>query len=153
LLIRWKDAPHGKIQKFDVSVAKNYLTEPEMAQLSRLVNAYLDVAEDMAQRQIPMTMQDWETRLNRFIEATDREILQDAGKVTAEIAKAHAESEFEKYRIVQDRLFVSDFDAEVLRIASGEEKSGTEEASAADAVDLKAIEDLEKEPKGKGGKA
>jgi hypothetical protein len=94
-LTTWKDAPHGKIQKFDVSVAKNYLTEPEMAQLSRLVNAYLDVAEDMAQRQMPMTMQDWETRLNRFIEATDREILQDAGKVTAEIAKAHAESEFE----------------------------------------------------------
>ena len=75
-----------------------------------MVNAYLDVAEDMAQRKIPMTMQDWETRLNRFIEATDREVLQDAGKVTAEIAKAHAESEFEKYRIVQDRLFESDFD-------------------------------------------
>jgi hypothetical protein len=109
-LISWQDAPHGKIQKFDVVVAKNYLTEHEMAQLSRLVNAYLDVAEDMAQRQIPMTMQDWETRLNRFIEATDREVLQDAGKVTAEIAKAHAESEFEKYRIIQDRLFESDFD-------------------------------------------
>ena len=118
-LTSWKDAPDGKIHKFDVSVAKNYLSEPEMAQLSRLVNAYLDVAEDMAQRQIPMTMQDWETRLNRFIEATDREILQDAGKVTAEIAKAHAESEFEKYRIVQDRLFVSDFDAEVLGIKEG----------------------------------
>ncbi len=109
-LITWKDAPTGKIQKFDVVVAKNYLTEPEMAQLSRLVNAYLDVAEDMAQRKIPMTMQDWETRLNRFIEATDRAVLQDAGKVTAEIAKAHAESEFEKYRVVQDRLFKSDFD-------------------------------------------
>ena len=80
-----------------------------MAQLQRLVAAYLDVAEDMALRQIPMTMQDWEKRLNRFIEATDREILQDAGKVTAEIAKAHAESEFEKYRIIQDRLFESDF--------------------------------------------
>jgi hypothetical protein len=115
-LTTWKDAPHGKIQKFDVSVAKNYLTEHEMAQLSRLVNAYLDVAEDMAQRQIPMTMKDWETRLNRFIEATDRKILQDAGRVTAEIAQAHAESEFEKYRIVQDRLYVSDFDAEVLQI-------------------------------------
>ena len=102
--------PRGKIQKFDVVVAKNYLTEHEMAQLTRLVNAYLDVAEDMALRKIPMTMQDWETRLNRFIEATDREVLQDAGKVTAEIAKAHAESEFEKYRIVQDRLFESDFD-------------------------------------------
>ncbi len=129
-LTTWKDAPHGKIQKFDVSVAKNYLIEPEMAQLSRLVNAYLDIAEDMAQRQIPMTMQDWETRLNRFIDATDREIRQDAGKVTAEIAKAYAESEFEKYRIVQDRLFVSDFDAEVLRIAKGDEESGNKEGGA-----------------------
>jgi len=109
-LTTWKDAPQGKIQKFDVSVAKNYLTENEMAQLQRLVSAYLDVAEDMALRKIPMTMQDWETRLNKFIEATDREILQDPGKVTAEIAKSHAESEFEKYRIVQDRLFESDFD-------------------------------------------
>jgi len=109
-LTTWKDAPGGKIQNFDVSVAKNYLTEHEMAQLRRLVAAYLDVAEDMALRKLPMTMQDWETRLNRFIAATDREILQDAGKVTAEIAKAHAESEFEKYRIVQDRLFESDFD-------------------------------------------
>ncbi len=109
-LTTWKDAPRGKIQKFDVFVAKNYLTEHEMNQLQRLVAAYLDIAEDMALRKIPMTMQDWETRLNRFIEATDREILQDAGKVTAEIAKAHAESEFEKYRIIQDRLFVSDFD-------------------------------------------
>jgi hypothetical protein len=126
-LTTWKDAPHGKIQKFDVSVAKNYLTEPEMAQLSRLVNAYLDVAEDMAQRQIPMTMQDWEIRLNRFIAATDREILQDAGRVTAEIAKTHAESEFEKYRIVQDRLYVSDFDAEVFGLASGDGEIGNKE--------------------------
>lgn len=109
-LTTWQDAPRGKIQKFDVVVAKNYLTEDEMAQLSRLVNAYLDVAEDMAKRRMPMTMQDWETRLNRFIEATDREVLRDAGRVTAEIARAHAESEFEKYRIVQDRLFESDFD-------------------------------------------
>ena len=109
-LSTWKDAPHGKVQKFDVTVAKNYLTEDEMAQLSRLVNAYLDLAEDMARRHIPMTMQDWEVRLNRFLEAADREVLQDAGKVTAEIARAHAESEFEKYRIVQDRLFESDFD-------------------------------------------
>ena len=109
-LTTWKDAPSGKIQKFDVSVAKNYLTDNEMAQLQRLVSAYLDVAEDMALRKIPMTMQDWEIRLNKFIEATDREILQDAGRVTVEIAKAHAESEFEKYRIIQDRLFESDFD-------------------------------------------
>ncbi|QIL44411.1 virulence RhuM family protein [Acidovorax sp. HDW3] len=109
-LATWKDGPHGKIQKFDVVVAKNYLSEDEMGQLSRLVNAYLDVAEDMALRKMPMTMQDWESRLNRFIAATDREVLQDAGKVTAEIARAHAESEFEKYRTVQDRLFQSDFD-------------------------------------------
>ncbi|MBA4147634.1 MAG: virulence RhuM family protein [Verrucomicrobia bacterium] len=115
-LTTWKDAPAGKIQKFDVSVAKNYLTENEMAQLQRLVSAYLDVAEDMALREIPMTMQDWETRLNRFIAATDREILQDPGKVTAEIAQAHAESEFEKYRIVQDRLFKSDFDKMIQKL-------------------------------------
>jgi hypothetical protein len=109
-LATWKDAPKGKIQKFDVSVAKNYLSQSEMAQLQRLVSAYLDIAESMTLRHIPMTMQDWETRLNRFIDATDRQVLQDAGKVSAEIAKAHAESEFEKYRIVQDRLFESDFD-------------------------------------------
>jgi hypothetical protein len=119
-LTSWKDAPLGKIQKFDVVVAKNYLSESEMAQLSRLVNAYLDVAEDMAQRKMPMTMQDWETRLNRFVAATDREVLQDAGKVSAEIAKAHAESEFEKYRIVQDRLFESDFDRLVRQIGQGD---------------------------------
>lgn len=119
-LTTWKDAPQGKIQKFDVTVAKNYLTENEMAQLSRLVNAYLDIAEDMAQRNIPMTMQDWETRLNRFITATDRDILQDAGKVTAEIAKAHAESEFEIYRLVQDRLYQSDFD----KLVSGLDSKG-----------------------------
>lgn len=119
----WKDAPKGKIQKFDVSVAKNYLTENEMAQLQRLVSAYLDVAEDMALRQIPMTMQDWETRLNRFIAATDREILQDAGKVTAEIAQAHAESEFEKYRVVQDRLFESDFDLMIKALPENGDKT------------------------------
>jgi hypothetical protein len=124
----WADAPSGKIQKFDVVVAKNYLTEHELAQLSRLVNAYLDVAEDMALRKIPMTMQDWETRLNRFIAATDREVLSDAGKVTAEIARAHAESEFEKYRIVQDRLFESDFDrvvAETKRLGEGAKKASS----------------------------
>lgn len=122
-LTAWKDAPKGKIQKFDVSVAKNYLTENEMAQLQRLVSAYLDVAEDMALRQIPMTMQDWETRLNRFIAATDREILQDAGKVTAEIAQAHAESEFEKYRVVQDRLFESDFDRMIKALPENGDKT------------------------------
>ncbi len=109
-LTTWKDAPKGKIQKFDVSVAKNYLSENEMQQLQRLVSAYLDIAEDMATREIPMTMEDWEVRLNKFIAATDREILQNAGKVTAEIARIHAESEFEKYRVIQDKLFESDFD-------------------------------------------
>ena len=109
-LTSWQDAPHGKIQKFDVVIAKNYLTDQEMAQLQRLVSAYLDLAEGMAQRQIPMTMQDWETRLNKFIDAADREVLQDAGKISAEIARAHALTEFEKYRVVQDRLFESDFD-------------------------------------------
>jgi hypothetical protein len=112
-LSTWKDAPNGKIQKFDVSVAKNYLTQNEIQQLQRLVSAYLDIAESMALRQIPLTMEDWENRLNKFIEATDRSILQNEGKVSAEIAKAHAESEFEKYRIIQDQLFESDFDKEI----------------------------------------
>lgn len=106
----WKAAPTGKMQAYDVVVAKNYLNEAEMQQLTRLVSAYLDLAEDLAMRKIPMTMEDWETRLNRFIENTDRSVLQDAGKVTAEIAKAHALTEFEKYRVVQDKLFESDFD-------------------------------------------
>ncbi|OCB78863.1 cell filamentation protein Fic [Flavobacterium crassostreae] len=119
-LTTWKDAPKGKIQKFDVSVAKNYLSESEMQQLQRLVSAYLDIAEDMAIRQIPLTMEDWESKLNKFIEATDREILQNTGKVTAEIAKAHAETEFEKYRIIQDRLFESDFDKAIKRLQDNE---------------------------------
>ena len=121
-LTTWHDVPLGKIQKFDVGVAKNYLTDHEMSQLARLVNAYLDIAEDMALRQMPMTMADWEERLNRFIAATDREILQDAGKVTAEIAKAHAESEFEKYRKVQDRLYESDFDKAIKALDQKEGK-------------------------------
>ena len=126
-LTTWKDAPQGKIQKFDVSIARNYLTDPELAQLQRLVSAYLDLAEDMALRKIPMTMADWEDRLNRFIAATDREILQDAGKVSAEIAKAHAESEFEKYRIVQDRLYESDFD-KVVKMLADEPATNEDEA-------------------------
>ena len=117
-LTAWGNSPSGKILKSDVSVAKNYLTKDELDSLGRIVNAYLDIAEDMALRYIPMTMQDWETRLNRFIEATDREILKDSGKVTAEIAKSHAESEFEKYRIVQDRLFESDFDRSLRQLES-----------------------------------
>lgn len=106
----WQDAPNGKIKKSDVTVAKNYLTEKELGQLNRMVSAYLDFAENMANRYIPLTMADWEKRLNKFIEMFEYGLLQDAGKVTAEIAKLHAETEFEKYRIVQDRLYKSDFD-------------------------------------------
>jgi len=109
-LTTWATAPSGKIQKHDVVVAKNYLTEDEMFSLSRIVSAYLDIAEDMAKRKVAMTMEDWAKRLDIFILATDREVLVDAGRITAEIAKAHAESEFEKYRVVQDRLFMSDYD-------------------------------------------
>jgi len=109
-LTTWEKAPQGKIEIYDVSIAKNYLNEFELGQLQRMVSAYLDMAEMMAMRHIPMTMRDWEERLNRFIEATDREILADAGKVTHELAKEFAETQFEKYRIVQDRLFESDFD-------------------------------------------
>jgi hypothetical protein len=109
-LTTWEAAPNGKIQRYDVSIAKNYLSESEMGQMQRIVSAYLDMAEMQAMRKIPMTMEDWEKRLSGFLQLWDREILQDAGRVTAELAKAHAESEFEKYRIVQDRLFESDFD-------------------------------------------
>ena len=109
-LTTWQDAPNGKIKKSDVIVAKNYLTEKELGQLNRMVSAYLDFAENMANRHIPLTMADWEKRLNKFIEMFEYGLLQDAGKVTAEIAKLHAETEFEKYRIVQDRLYKSDYD-------------------------------------------
>lgn len=109
-LTTWAKAPNGKIIKTDVSIAKNYLRENELQAMGRLVNAYLDIAKDMAERHIPMTMEDWEKRIDIFLNATDREVLQDAGKVTAEYAKEFAESEFEKYRVIQDRLFRSDFD-------------------------------------------
>lgn len=109
-LTTWQDAPNGKIKKSDVTVAKNYLSEKELGQLNRMVSAYLDFAENMANRHIPLTMKDWEKRLNSFIEMFEYGLLEDAGKVTAEIAKLHAETEFEKYRIIQDRLFESDFD-------------------------------------------
>ena len=122
-LTHWEGAPHGKIHRYDVSIAKNYLSEFELAQMQRIVSAYLDMAELQAMRKIPMTMEDWEKRLAGFLKLWDREILQDAGKVSAELAKTHAESEFEKYRIVQDRLFESDFDRMVKQIESvGDEK-------------------------------
>ena len=109
-LTNWQDAPSGKIKKSDVTIAKNYLSEDELGQLNRMVSAYLDFAENMANRHVPLTMADWEKRLNGFIEMFEYGLLNDAGKVTAEIAKLHAETEFEKYRIIQDRLFMSDYD-------------------------------------------
>jgi hypothetical protein len=109
-LTSWEGSPQSKIHKYDVSIAKNYLTEKELAQLERLVSSYLDLAEAQAMRKIPMTMQDWEERLNGFLTIWDREVLKDNGKISAELAKAKAESEFEKYRIIQDRLYESDFD-------------------------------------------
>jgi len=112
-LTTWKNAPHGKILKPDVAIAKNYLTEKELRLLDRFVTMYLDYAEDQAERNIPMTMEDWATKLNAFLKFNNREVLDNPGKVTQEIAKAFAESEFEKYRIVQDRLFESDFDRQV----------------------------------------
>ena len=121
-LTTWADAPDGKIKKSDVTVAKNYLSQDEMKQLNRMVTAYLDFAENMTLRHIPLTMQDWEKRLNSFIEMFDYGILQDAGKVTTEIAKLHAETEFEKYRIIQDRLFMSDFDKYMLELEENTKK-------------------------------
>ncbi|MDY0041603.1 MAG: virulence RhuM family protein [Desulforhabdus sp.] len=117
-LTSWERAPDGRILKTDVVVAKNYLTKEELESLGRIVNAYLDLAEDRALRRIPMTMEDWAKRLDLFLEFDERTILQDKGKVSAELAKAHAESEFEKYRIVQDRLFESDFDKVLKQIES-----------------------------------
>jgi hypothetical protein len=112
----WEDAPQGKIIKSDVVIAKNYLTQEELEALGRIVNAYLDVAEDMAKRNIPMTMQDWAARLDMFLQVASRDVLQDAGKISAKIAREHAETEFEKYRIIQDRLFESDFDRHLLNL-------------------------------------
>lgn len=115
-LTTWENAPHGKILKTDVSIAKNYLTSEELNSLGRIVNAYLELAEDRAKRQIPVTMEDWAKRLDKFLEFAERDILTNAGKISAKIAKDHAETEFEKYRIIQDRLFESDFDREVKAI-------------------------------------
>ena len=115
-LTTWKNAPKGKILKTDVSIAKNYLTEKEMKQLDRFVTMYLDYAETQAEQNIPMTMNDWAKRLNAFLQFNQKDILKNAGKVTQAIAKAFAESEFEKYRITQDRLFESDFDKDIKRI-------------------------------------
>lgn len=112
-LTNWSNSPDGKILKSDVTIAKNYLTEEELGELGRIVNAYLDLAENRANRRIPMAMEDWAKRLDIFLQADDREVLADAGKISAQIAKEHAESEFEKYRIIQDKLFESDFDKQL----------------------------------------
>jgi len=118
----WEKAPDGKILKTDVSVAKNYLNATELESLGRIVNAWLDLAEERARRKIPMTMEDWAKRLDRFLEFDDRKLLEDRGKVTKEMAKEFAESEFEKYRVVQDRLFESDFDRMLKEVAPVEKE-------------------------------
>lgn len=115
-LTSWEYSPNGKILKTDVPVAKNYLTTEELESLGRIVNAYLELAENRAKRKIPMTMEDWAKRLDKFLEFDERDVLQNAGKISAKIAKDYAESEFEKYRIIQDRLFESDFDREIKAI-------------------------------------
>lgn len=109
-LTTWENAPEGKIVKPDVSIAKNYLKESELEDMGRIVNSFLDLAEDMAKRHIPMTMEDWAKRIDKFLDLTDRPVLTDAGHVSAEQAKEYAETEFEKYRVIQDKLFQSDFD-------------------------------------------
>lgn len=114
-LTSWEKSPDGKIMKSDVSIAKNYLTKNELESLGRIVNAYLDLAEERAKRKIPMTMEDWARRLDSFLAADDREVLTDSGSVTAIIAKKIAETEFEKYRIIQDKLFQSDFDKMIIK--------------------------------------
>lgn len=126
-LTTWADAPGGKIKKSDVTIAKNYLSEFEIGQLDRMVSAYLDFAESMTLRHIPLTMQDWETRLNGFIQMFEYGLLKDAGKVSAEIAKLHAETEFEKYRVIQDKLFLSDFDKYMLELEEAAKEIRPEE--------------------------
>ena len=126
-LTSWKEAPEGKIYPSDVVVAKNYLTEDELFQLERIVTAYLDLAENRARRHIPMTMEDWAKRLDIFLEADDREILKDAGRISAEIAKEHALCEYEKYRVIQDSLFMSDYDRYLVELEQGEKEIRGEE--------------------------
>ena len=109
-LTSWKNSPNGKILETDVVIAKNYLSKDELESLGRIVSAFLDLAEDRAKRNIPMTMEDWAIRIDRYLLADDRDILKDAGKISHEIACDKAISEFEKYRVIQDRLYQSDFD-------------------------------------------
>ena len=152
-LTTWEAAPDGKIQRFDVAVAKNYLSENELGQMQRIVSAYLDMAEMQALRKIPMTMEDWEKRLSGFLQLWDREILQDAGRVSAELAKAHAESEFEKYRIVQDRLYVSDFDKQILAFETPENNAASHGEQTTDNQKLTVQKQPKKDSRKKGGQA
>ena len=117
-LTTWKDAPNGKIQKFDVVIAKNYLTQEELSAMARIVNAYLDLAELRAEEQVPMTMEDWAEQFEGVLRLSRKEILTNAGSISAKIAEQHALSEFEKYRIVQDQLYQSDFDRILLEADS-----------------------------------
>ena len=139
-LTTWKDAPNGKIQKFDVVVAKNYLTKEELSAMARIVNAYLDLAELRAEEEVPMTMEDWAEQFEGVLRLSRKEILSNAGSVSAKIAEHHALSEFEKYRVRQDRLYQSDFD----RVLSGE----TEVMGIADSGSLIGVSDSKSE---KGG--
>ena len=123
-LTNWTYAPDGKIMKSDVIIAKNYLNDDELYSLRRIVSAYLDLAESRAKRHIPMTMEDWSNRLDEFLKLTDREILRDAGKISHKIACDKAESEFEKYRIVQDQLYISDFDKYIDELEKIENEDG-----------------------------
>ncbi len=120
-LTSWENSPDGKIVKTDVVIAKNYLTKEELDSLGRIVNAYLDLAESRAKRNIPMTMEDWAKRLDLFLEFDDREVLKNSGEITAKIAKETALSEFEKYRVTQDRLYVSDFDRLIMETKDNNE--------------------------------
>ncbi len=126
-LTTWADAPDGKIKKSDVVIAKNYLSDIEMGQLQRMVTAYLDFAETMTLRRIPLTMDDWEQRLNGFITMFEYGLLKDAGTVSAEIARIHAETEFEKYRITQDRIFLSDYDKFLIEMKEIRESEATKD--------------------------
>ena len=125
-LTSWKAAPDGKISKSDVSVAKNYLTADEMASLELIVSAYLDLAENRTRRKIPMTMEDWAKRIDIYLAADDLAVLQNPGKITAAIAKDRAETEFEKYRIIQDELFMSDYDKFLLELEEKTKEVGKE---------------------------
>ena len=117
-LTSWEGSPEGKVHKYDVTIVKNYLSEEELNNLSRLVSGYLDLAESRAERHIPMTMKDWSERLNGLLELMDYGVLKDNGKVSAELAKQKAETEFEKYRIIQDQLYTSDFDKYLIELES-----------------------------------